>query len=215
MDAKHYDTERLRQEYLVENLMVADEINMVYSMFDKIFGEGVVKDAAGFDKKIAERLAEEYQGESDWRFGRDARDYMIDKANLTLPEAFIKRWLLASNEGKFTAEDIDREFDAFLKDFRWDIIRDHLMKTHDIKVTREDMEGEAARYVNYQYAMYGLSSLPEEQTKEAATRLLADQEQARRIFEKVENDLAIDFIKKTATLTKKSISLEKMREMNK
>ncbi len=183
--------------------------------YDKIFGEGVVKDAAGFDKKIAERLAEEYQSESDWRFGQDARDYMIKKANLTLPDAFIKRWLLAANEGKFTAEDIDREFDAFMKDFRWDIIRGQIMKAHDLKVTKEDMEKEARNYVNYQYAMYGLSSLPEEQTKEAANRMLADEQQARRIFEKVENDLAIDFIKKTATLTKKSISLEKMREMNK
>ena len=183
--------------------------------YDKIFGEGAVKDAAGFDKKIAERLAEEYQSESDWRFGQDARDYMIKKANLTLPDAFIKRWLLAANEGKFTAEDIDREFDAFMKDFRWDIIRGQIMKAHDLKVTKEDMEKEARNYVNYQYAMYGLSSLPEEQTKEAANRMLADEQQARRIFEKVENDLAIDFIKKTATLTKKSISLEKMREMNK
>ena len=42
VDAKHYDTERIRQEYLVQNLMVADEINMVYSMFDRIIAGGAV-----------------------------------------------------------------------------------------------------------------------------------------------------------------------------
>ena len=41
-DAKHYDTERLRKEYLVENVMVPDEINMVYSMFDRIIAGGAV-----------------------------------------------------------------------------------------------------------------------------------------------------------------------------
>ena len=41
-DAKYYDTERLRQEYLVKNLMVPDEINMVYSMFDRIIAGGAV-----------------------------------------------------------------------------------------------------------------------------------------------------------------------------
>ena len=41
-DAKQYDTARLREEYLVENLMVADEINMVYSMFDRIIAGGAV-----------------------------------------------------------------------------------------------------------------------------------------------------------------------------
>ena len=41
-DAKHYDTATLRQHYLVENIMVADEINMVYSMFDRIIAGGAV-----------------------------------------------------------------------------------------------------------------------------------------------------------------------------
>ena len=181
--------------------------------YDKIFGKDVVKNAEDFDKKIAERLADEYQGESDWRFGIDAREYMVKKANLELPEAFIKRWLLAANEGKFTAEDIEKDFDAFMKDFRWDIVRSEIMKAHDLKVTKEDMEREARAFVNYQYAMYGLPSMPEDQTKDAANRVLADEQQARRIYEKVENDLAIDYIKKTATLAKKSISLDKMREL--
>lgn len=42
VDARHYDTERLREEYLVENVMVDGEINMVYSMFDRIITGGAV-----------------------------------------------------------------------------------------------------------------------------------------------------------------------------
>lgn len=41
-DAKHYDTETIRKHYLVENVMVADEINMVYSMFDRIIAGGAM-----------------------------------------------------------------------------------------------------------------------------------------------------------------------------
>lgn len=41
-DVKQYDTTRLRQHFLVENLMVADQINMVYSMFDRIIAGGAV-----------------------------------------------------------------------------------------------------------------------------------------------------------------------------
>ena len=42
VDAKHYDTERIRKEYLIEDIMVPDEINMVYSMFDRIISGGAV-----------------------------------------------------------------------------------------------------------------------------------------------------------------------------
>jgi len=39
-DAKNYDTTRLREEYLVENVFVKDEINMVYTMYDRLIVGG-------------------------------------------------------------------------------------------------------------------------------------------------------------------------------
>ncbi len=41
-DARFYDTETLREHYLVENLFVADEVNMTYSMFDRIIAGGAL-----------------------------------------------------------------------------------------------------------------------------------------------------------------------------
>ena len=43
-DAKHYGTDRLRKEFLVEKLMVSGEINMVYSMNDRFIVGGAVPD---------------------------------------------------------------------------------------------------------------------------------------------------------------------------
>lgn len=39
-DAKHYTTQRLRKDFLIENLFVADEVNMVYSMYDRMIVGG-------------------------------------------------------------------------------------------------------------------------------------------------------------------------------
>jgi len=41
-DARQYDTERIRKEYLVQNLMTKDTINMVYSMIDRYIVGGVI-----------------------------------------------------------------------------------------------------------------------------------------------------------------------------
>jgi 4-deoxy-L-threo-5-hexosulose-uronate ketol-isomerase len=40
LDAKFYDTQRLRDEYLVQNLFVEDMINMVYTDYDRIIVGG-------------------------------------------------------------------------------------------------------------------------------------------------------------------------------
>lgn len=41
-DAKHYDTARLRRDFLIERLFVADEINLVYSMYDRMVVGGAM-----------------------------------------------------------------------------------------------------------------------------------------------------------------------------
>ena len=41
-DAKNYDTEKIRKEFLVTNIMVPDEIRMVYSFNDRLIVGGVV-----------------------------------------------------------------------------------------------------------------------------------------------------------------------------
>ena len=41
-DVKHYDTQRLRRDFLIEKLFAEDEVNMVYSMYDRIVVGGAM-----------------------------------------------------------------------------------------------------------------------------------------------------------------------------
>lgn len=41
-DAKHYDTARLRKEFLIPTLFTKDEVNMVYSMYDRMVVGGAM-----------------------------------------------------------------------------------------------------------------------------------------------------------------------------
>ena len=41
-DAKHYDTKRLRRDFLIEKVFAADEVNMVYSMYDRMVVGGAM-----------------------------------------------------------------------------------------------------------------------------------------------------------------------------
>ena len=41
-DARHYDTARLRRDFLIERLFVEDEVNMVYSMYDRMVVGGAM-----------------------------------------------------------------------------------------------------------------------------------------------------------------------------
>lgn len=181
--------------------------------YDNIFGEGKVKNEEEFDAAVKERLEGEYAQESEYRFMIDAKEYMIKKAAIELPDAFMKRWLHTANEGKFTMEEIEKEYDLFAKDFRWDMIRNEIIKEQKLQITNEAVIGEAKKMAAYQFAMYGMTNTPDEMLTNYAQNMLKDEQQARRIVEKVEDDLALDYIRKTVTLDTKKVSLEKMREL--
>lgn len=183
-------------------------------LYNKMFGEGVVNSADEFKAKLVERIEEEYAQESEYRFMLDAREYFLNKVNIPVPEAFMKRWLHVVNEGKVTMEEIEKEFDLFLKDFRWQLIRGAILKDNNLTVTKEDVLKVATNIARYQFAMYGINNVPEEHLAQYAEKLLADEKQNRRIIEKAEEDKAIAFIKENVTVEPKEIAIEELRKLN-
>lgn len=182
-------------------------------LFDRLFGEGVVNNEEEFDAKIVERMKGEYAQESDYRFMLDARDTLIEKAAIKLPEEFLKRWLYTVNEGKFTMEEIEKDFHLFAQDFRWQMIRESVKKDQSIEVKREDLVNHAKKVAAYQFAMYGLPNVPEQQLNQYAESLLANEKEGRRIYEKVEDDLVLDYVRSVVTLESKPISIDELHKL--
>lgn len=190
------------------------EAEQTQEIYDRMFGEGVVTDEAGFEAKVAERIALEYKQETDFRFVLDAREYLLNKTNIELPEEFMKRWLFTINEGKFTMEDIEKDFALFCKDFRWQMISQYIMREQKMEITREEVLAAAKQIAKYQFAMYGLNDVPEEQLNHYAESILANEKEGRRIVEKTEQDKVIGYVKSVVTLEEKEISIEELQAMN-
>ena len=190
------------------------EAEQTQDLYDRMFGEGVVTDEAGFDAKIVERIAQEYKQEADFRFVLDAREYLLNKTNIELPEEFMKKWLFTINEGKFTMEDIEKDFALFCKDFRWQMISQYIMREQKMEITREEVLEVARQMAKYQFAMYGLNDVPEEQLNSYAESILANEKEGRRIVEKTEQDKVIGWVKSVVTLEEKEISIEDLQAMN-
>lgn len=165
------------------------------------------------EKEAAERLEAQFKNEAEWRLSKDIRDYFVNKAGISLPEAFLKRWLLVANQGKVTKEDIEKEFDAFLADFRWQLVRGYLMKKYDLKIDEKDLHEAAEAFVTYQYAMYGLSNLPKEMIQEAVVNVLKNQEQVQRIAENVEDSKVMSKLKEEITLEPTKITSLKFKDL--
>lgn len=197
----------------IKEVKTFTEAELTQDLYDRLFGKDVVKSEEEFDAKVVERIAAEYAQESDYRFMLDTREYLLKKTDIQLPETFLKKWLFTINEGKFTMEEIEKDFALFLKDFRWQMIRQYIMREQKLEVKREDLLESAKRMAKYQFAMYGLNDVPEAQLNQYAESILANEKEGRRIYEKTEEDLVMAYVKSVITLTNKEISIEDLQKM--
>lgn len=181
--------------------------------YDKIFGENQVHNAEEFDKAVTARLEENYKQESDYKLSKDLREYLVKKADIKLPEEFLKRWLFNINDGKFSKEEIEKEAPAFFEDFRWQMVRGYIMLKFDLKIEEKDVHEAAQAYVAYQYASYGMGNVPEAILKDSVARVLQDENTSRRIVENVEATKVIEAVKGAVTLKAEKVSVEDFRTL--
>ena len=194
----------------VKNVKTFVNAPLTEETFEKIFG---VKTESEFDAKIEERIRAEYAQEADFRFSKDAKTYILEKAGVNVAEKFLKRWVYVVNEGKFTMEDIEKDWDLFIIDYKWQMVRNYLMDKYNVKIEEADLLASAKGFAAYQFAMYGMNNVPEEQLEAFAKNILSQEEQGRRILDQVENEKTFAAVREVVTLKKKKISVEKFREL--
>jgi trigger factor len=181
--------------------------------FKTAFPDGTVTDEAGFVKYGDEQIGTELTRESDYMLSVELRNYLLKKADLAMPEDFLRRWLFVVNEGKFTEEEIDRDFPAFLKLMAWSRIQNHYIDTLGIKIEQEDMLAEAKKIAQMQFAQYGMSQVPDDTLASYAQSILSSKDEAQRIFERVREDKVVEAVKGTIKITNKSVSVEEFQKV--
>ncbi len=217
LQVKENELEGINPEFEMEITKIRKfaEPELNEEFFKMAFPQGNVTDEAGFDKLIDEQIAAELRRESDYLFTLQLRDYLVKKADLKMPEAFLKRWLYTINEGKFTMEEIGKDFDQFLKMFTWNYLQKHFIKADNLTVTKEEAEAEAKALAAAQFAQYGMPSAPDDMLAGYAGKILSDKEQGQKIYEKLYEVKVVEDVKSKIKVTEKAVSADDFAKLAK
>ena len=192
--------------------MVPAEVNQ--DLFDKTFGPDVVTSEAEFIEKIKESISSNYEMESNNYLDLKIREKLIEKAKITLPDEFLKRWIEVANKNNISKEEIERDYEHYSNDLKWTLIKNKISKQHDIKAEHEDVVNEAKALIRMQFASSGLGSQLEDSIDTFADNYLKGNEgdNYMKLHEKVFNDKILAFIKENVTIKNKEVSAEEFRK---
>lgn len=183
--------------------------------FKMAFPGGNVATAEAFEEFIDGQIRAELRRESDFLFTLQLRDYLIRKAALKMPEGFLKRWLYTINEGKFSMEDIEKDFDQFLRMYTWNYLQKHFIKQDNLTVAKEEAEAEARALAAAQFAQYGMPSVPDEMLADYAQKILADKDQGQKIYEKLYEGKVVEDVKAKISVPEKTVSADEFAALAK
>ena len=185
-------------------------------LFDKVYGKDIVKSEEEYMEKIKLNFEKVYKDESNYRFGIDAKDILLEKAKLELPSEFLKKWLKATDrEGKINDEVLEKEYPIFEKDTQWQLIKGHIAKEQEFKITEEELRGESRKFTEAQFLQYGLplNSMSEEQMVSFIDKNLENEDDRSRFAERAIESKVISFVKDQVKLKEKTISLDDFKKL--
>ena len=177
------------------------------------FPAGNITSEEELNKFLTSEIETELKRESDYLFTIRVRNFLMEKAALQMPEAFLKRWLFTINEGKFTMEDIEKDFDGFVTMFTWNYIQKHFIDTAELRVSKEEAEAEAKEFAKAQFAQYGMPSAPEEMIANFSKQILENKEQSQKIYEKLYELKVVEYVKSQIKVSNKSVSSEEFAKL--
>lgn len=199
-------------KFTVEEIKRLNPHEVGQSLFDKIYPQGEVKDEKDFRSRIEKDLEGHFDRDAEWVFRRRFIVDLIEYMKIPLPEVFLKRWIKLSNDKPVTEEQIESEFAGYADSLRWQLLQQTVMKDQEMKITADELESEARKFVGAQYAQYGMP-LDEEAMDQVAKGVLAKEDERRKIADVIIERKVVDYLKTQVSIKDKSVSYEKFSEL--
>lgn len=185
------------------------------NLFDKAVGPEKVKTLEEFKEEVKRIISENYSRESNYLLEYELEQALLKTADIELPEEFLKKWLDAINEGKFSKEEIDKDYPSFERGLKLDLIKTQIAKKNDIKIEYADVLEEAkAEIAGYFGGQMNLSGMEGFITQMAEKQLKENKDNAAsRFYNKAFGKKVVSFSKDKFTLVDKVVKVEEFNEI--
>ena len=195
-------------QFTVKNINQLAPAELTTELFDKVYGEGKVKDVKEFKAKVQEEAEGQFVGESDRMLKNDIVTYFIEKLKLQMPDDFLKRWLVQTSEQPITMEMLATEYDMYAKSLQWQLIENKILENYEVKVTQEDVLNQTKKLIGSQMKQYGQPEGDDAQLTDIATNILKNEEERKKIYDQIFDERTLVVYKENFKLTEKNVTYD-------
>ena len=180
------------------------ELNEAF--FKLVYPQDKIEDEKQLKERIKKDAEISFQSESDRQFMNNAVEKLIEEADISVPDAFLKRWLLENNQDKVTPEQLELQYDSYIKSLKWQLIESKIVKGHSIEVKEEEVRNHIKGY--FMNMTMPSSEENDERMNTIVNSIMENKEEVRKIYDQLYDKKLLDFFKSTIKQVKKEVNYE-------
>lgn len=117
-----------------------------------------IEGVEAFREELRKRINEELGGQTEMFLQQMLELKLYQEVEIDLPDEFLKRWLLQSNDDneELTPEVIEEQYPYFRDELKASLIFNRIAKEQEIKVEQQDMLDTAKEIVGQQFMQMGM-----------------------------------------------------------
>ncbi|MFT4577025.1 MAG: trigger factor [Polaribacter sp.] len=192
----------------IEEVTETELAELDKELFDKLFADGSVSSVTELKGKIKEDAEKQFLAQGDQQLLNAVTEYLVENTKFDLPSEFLKKWLATVGETPMTEEQATAEFTKSEKGLRYQLIEGKVMKDNNIQLDYAELVDYAKGFIRTQMAQFGNMNPEEKELDDIAGRILANQDEAKRLQEQLVSHKLLTFYKENITFKTKEISYE-------
>lgn len=192
-------------QYKILSVNKVEKADINQELFDKVFGENAVSSEQDFRERVKADIAAMFRHESIHKFNHDTEDAILKQMNLSLPDEFLKKWIMTMNEKPITTEQLEKEYPSYSREMQWRMIENEIATKQNIKVEEEDLKQYAASVIMQQFGQYSLGA---DMIEDFANRYLQKQENINKAAEAVKSKKVFDYLNQTVPKNVKNVTYD-------
>ena len=195
--------------FTIEEINEREPAKLDQELFDKLFGKDVISTEKELKNKIKEDSEKQFEQQADQKLLNDVTQYFIENTKFDLPTGFLTKWIQMTGENPLTEEEANEEFEKSEKGLRYQLIEGKILKDNNIQIQFDELKEFAKGFIKSQMAQYGQLNPEEEELDTIATRVLSNQDEAKRLSEQLMSQKLIALYKEKGNLNTKELPYEK------
>ena len=198
----------IKVTFTIDDITETELAELNQELFDKMFEKDEVKSKKDMIAKLNEDAEKQFEQQADQQLLNAVTESLIANTKFDLPAEFLQKWMTATGENPLTPTQAKEQYAEAEKGLRYQLIEGKIMKDNNLQVTFEELKEYAKGFIKTQMAQYGNLNPEEKELEDIATRVLGNQDEAKKLQEQLMSSKLLDFYKEKMTFKTKKLNYE-------